>query len=124
VHPIGRVKAIGRLEVAAALAELFPADDGEPVTPEWAKSAGAVRTFDMEPLELFWWFSPTEPWSHTFVKVSFYPDGSTSMGICGSKVIVNPTRGHVRRLLAALGVELREAPPTCPPPGHTQGEGR
>ena len=99
VHPIGEVKHIGRLEVAAALGEFFPADDDEPVTVEWLVSVGWERRFGRS------WPEIALPEQNTWL--SWRGAGVWLVGfdiaLCLAK-----TRGDVRRLCAALGIELKE----------------
>lgn len=84
----------------AYLAE-HPADDGEPVTADW------MRSFAPNP-GLYFPLNDDE----SGVWFVFNPEGcymAISDGVNRSAELpVPPTRGHVRRLCAALGVELKE----------------
>lgn len=122
VHPIGRVKAIGRLEVVAALGELFPADEFIAVDEAWLRSVGFLPDGDDPETGDF----ATKIWSrdehsdygkdpamHVIQNVkdgsswleSYSPQGQS---LCIIELEPKPTRGDVRRLLAALGIELAE----------------
>lgn len=79
--------------------------DGEPVTEEWCEENGAKNKYKAaEDYKRKWyWTIPTPDGGGTHVVVSFRDDASW-LGITGSWVVKNPTRGHVLRLLTALGL--------------------
>jgi hypothetical protein len=91
VHPIGKVKAIGRLEVVTALKELFPADDDEPVTEEWLRSVGFEHDTDG-----FMYLVVND--SHTITYELPVSSPLTRVG----KPRVHKTRGSVRLLRKSL----------------------
>lgn len=103
--PIGEVKTIGRREVAAALASLFPADDGEPVTAEWFKNhLGAERrggSFPFFRLDL-----ADEHW------LIFNPR-TGRLSVNDMDLRGPATRGRARLLILALGQK--------PPAARTEG---
>jgi hypothetical protein len=83
-----------------------PADDGEPVTPEWLLSVGFTIDHEMEP--------PRDPvycirsllWRPHYFGVN---QGTWQFGPV--TIDQNPkTRGDVRRLCAALGIPLPDQP--------------
>lgn len=80
-------------------------DDAEPVTPEWCSASGATQPYGWPYLHRWYWRFKTPAGDSTHVVVSFGDganDSRTHLGICGSIVTYSPTRGHVRKLLAAL----------------------
>ncbi len=92
------------LLVAAYFAE-HPADDGEPVTGSplnetWLPAVGFTYEPDI--------YGPTDWWR--LGKLRFYPysGGSSRWTYDGVSLPDQPTRGHVRRLCAALGIPLAE----------------
>ena len=93
------------LIVTAYLAE-HPSDDDDPVTKEWYESVGGRYADDGT-------YSIDLPYRE--VSLVFYPKGVTASHPqvwlwvpSGVVVSVNNTRGHVRRLCAALGAPLKE----------------
>jgi len=88
-----------RALAAAYLAE-HPADDGEPITEEWLRSVGFKVSPDFEFLFIEAGLRPGT--------IEFDPD--IGWIIFGSKATrLLETRGDVRRLCAALGIELKAA---------------
>ncbi len=83
----------------AYLAE-HPADEGEPVTEDWLRLGGWEL---MDSLSSWWWHrisaGVTLHWHDHGVELLV---GSSATG--WHRVTEHATRGHVRRLLAALGV--------------------
>lgn len=88
VHPIGRVKAIGRMQVFAALRDLFPEDDDELTTPEWIRENGYDKIDIQGSLERMFAGDPSQP------------DGAV--------VPAFRTRGRVRQLVALIKDYLEE----------------
>ena len=88
----------------AYLAENLP-DDGEAATPQWMESLGFVETYSFA-----WRFGINERiyFHHDANVTQIGIDGAWHLGIEGAWHRVNPTRGDVRRLAKALGVELKE----------------
>lgn len=95
-------------ELAAAYLAEHPADDAEPVTADWLRGLGFVRgqqaaaddnlTLRAGGVELTRWHRrgvPAVEWS-----VQTAEDGADWLPPC----LRPATRGHVRRLLAALGI--------------------
>lgn len=94
-------------ELLAAV-EDYTKDDREPVTPEWCASAGGRQKYGGPYIHRWYWDVKTQADDRTHVLVSFgdgdfgKDDPRTHLGICGSRLMYNPTRGDVRRLLAAF----------------------
>lgn len=84
-------------DVSVAYLNAFPADDGEPVTEEWLLAAG----FTVNPLRDRLEVGPAQWWH--FANCVLGIDHHTGFWTL-------PTRGHVRRLCAALGIPLTETP--------------
>jgi hypothetical protein len=120
--------AVAFTAVADRLAALTAAgDDGEPMSPDWLRSIGFIdfheETEHCDAFLSFWlerrehnaallsvhWAKPSNPQGH-FWSVN---------GFTCPKRAVPTTRGHVRRLLAALGVPLFSR---CPPPVPAVGD--
>jgi hypothetical protein len=81
-----------------------PADDGEPVTEDWLRASG---------------FAPA--WGHPFQLGGYDAESDIDVRCTPAELVVahrtdeflvaeQPTRGHVRRLCAALGIELTPPP--------------
>lgn len=134
VHPLGQVKAFGRLQVAAVLADLFPADDGEPLDDEYLRSVGFKFHAD-DTLVVLESPLPTDPkddprlspnpdellrriyrvgkgefasWHysqpHWWNVTDDEQEGSAKLWPC-------ETRGHLRAFAKAFGIALPEAAP-------------
>lgn len=86
--------------VSAYLAE-HPADSDQPAAWPWLGNLGFVDTGDVSRLTPNCW---TIDWT---IDVTSNPGGSV-LWLNDTPVTDDPTRGHVRRLLAALGVPLKE----------------
>jgi hypothetical protein len=108
-HPVGEVKAIGRLEVASALGDLFPPDSHAPITPEWLRSIGFREERNGCGLVLFdkanpdaghvnYWCRP-EDGAHTGWSIQ-----EESVTDCLSPI----TRGELRMLCRLANVQLKE----------------
>jgi hypothetical protein len=82
----------GPLDVAVGVCRAWlaehPADDGEPVTEEWAEAVAPGGYVDVMT-------------GNCGVVVEVRP---WALRVNGHRVVEDPTRGHVRRLLTALGV--------------------
>lgn len=89
--------------VARACLADHPADDGEPVTREWVKSVLPTRTLSI---------TFTNPDGDEML-LGIIPVWTTNTEwkawLDGLPICRVPTRGHVRRLLAALGIEHKGA---------------
>jgi hypothetical protein len=83
-------------------AEARPADDGEPVTEEWLRAVGATgdRPLRIEHLNIRLVAYYLEGWCSGHARWDWW--------LNGNQIPAQPTRGHVRRLCAALGVPLNE----------------
>lgn len=102
VHPIGEVKAIGRLEVVAGLSELFPADDGEPTDEAW------MYSHDLQ-LDPGWGFRVCGVYGNgVYIVNSRAGWKAHTVGLFEDldevtvELALLPTRGDVRRLLSAF----------------------
>jgi hypothetical protein len=108
-NPYRHEKAANRYEdgwnVALAWLEDHPADDGEPVTEEWLRAVG----FKDEEYSFVLRSPYTDDWYHHLrhtacsVRKVDWKWHANGIGVADQ-----PTRGHVRRLCAALGVPLKE----------------
>ena len=87
----------------------LPADDGEPVTADWLRACG------WEPTEYRYF----RVWIHRATRSAPVEvdetGGRFALKVNANCVARDATRGHVRRLFAALAVPLVEAPPSRPP---------
>ena len=90
-------KLADALIVADAVLAEHPADDGEPVTEAWLRAAG----FTVNPLRDRLEVGPAQWWH--FANCVLGIDHHTGFWTL-------PTRGHVRRLCAALGIPITETP--------------
>jgi hypothetical protein len=91
------------------------ADDGEPADAAFVRSLGTPDRDDGRAVVVFL----TRRTAEVFVRVIWERNFSGQwrcVVTVGDGVIPTPTRGHVRRLCAALGVPLPEPPHAPPPP--------
>jgi hypothetical protein len=91
---------------------LPPPDENEPVTGDWLKAVG----FRGDNFKNPWFVLQENPALGLSVR---FRDGTCSLWMGGSTQH-NPTRGHVRRLCAALDFPLKEPSP-CPTPSQSSG---
>jgi len=114
------------IEDTAAVANAYlaehPSDDDEPATPEWLRSVGFLPDGDVDkpdaPLAIGLYYGRTDDEIENGIgagrhllldhagdaMVEEYDEGGTVVGCVEMPSL--PTRGHVRRLCAALGVSL------------------
>lgn len=97
-------------EVARAYLAEHPADDAEPVTPEWLQAEGFSVVHTHADIEI----DTAKGWT-LFLRIRFFSmeasicqhrmsaSESDGLALAGTKLA---TRGHVRRLAAALGIAL------------------
>lgn len=76
-------------------------DDAEEITAEWLEASGFIPQDRARGVS----------WSYAGLELALWPvgGGRINMGDCWEYFPV-PTRGHVRRILAALGMTLKEVP--------------
>jgi hypothetical protein len=95
---------LDRYHLASAVIEAHPADDGAAVDEAWLRAVGFRDKGD--------------PIGGADSLVAVAPDGGADLEYvpgsggwyyCGTPLPAQPTRGHVRRLALALGVELPAA---------------
>lgn len=98
-----------RVVLSNAFVADHPPDDADPVTEAWAEANGATRPYGGEYADEWYWRIKTSDRLGTHVVLKFKPNRPIALGICGATVVVNPTRGDVRRLCSALGMKLAEA---------------
>lgn len=112
------------LTLANAYLAEHPADDGEPADADWLRSVGFLPDGDVDkpdaPLAIGLYYGRTDDeiengivaGRHLLIghagdaMVEEYDEGGTVVGCVEMPSL--PTRGHVRRLCAALGVALPE----------------
>jgi hypothetical protein len=118
---LGTVEVEGPLEMAVRFAKIWlaehPEDDDEPITFEWLDSVGFLpyerssvlqarwfcikeETDQLNPSVLFVYFDSKEGF--------FFNLGDADDRVCMPGICRQPTRRHVRRLVEALGGELKK----------------
>ncbi len=111
---LGNVEIADRNTLVLAWLREHPADDGEAVTAEWLKAVGFGQD---DRIHTAWalQFSPHEPehnpddnWCIVYQSDGFYRWRLEDDEADVSSLPDMPTRGHVRRLCAALGITLQE----------------
>ena len=89
-----------RIAMLLCLAE-HPADDDEPVTEEWLRSVGFCDTEYMSSLE-------NGPLEYVLEEEVYFPENWILNGGDPPESMSIKTRGDVRRLCRALGIQLNE----------------